>query len=138
MSTARALALVLIAGCLGACAPAAPSVDQGRFKHPLPGKTVSAGYFDLRNPTPAPITLTGVSADTGSSVEIHRTVRTGDQVRMERLKTLKVAPGETLKFEPGSYHLMLFGLERLPEQIRVTLHFADGSALEAPFEAEPW
>lgn len=138
MRTVRELALLLLAGWLAACTPAAPSVDQGRFKYPLPGKSVSAGYFDLRNPTPAPITLTRVSANIGSSVEIHRTVRTGDQVRMERLKTLNVPPGETLKFEPGSYHLMLFGLETLPEQTRVTLHFADGSTLEAPFEAEPW
>lgn len=138
MMIIRPIALLAVAALLSACAPAEPTIEQGRFKYPLPGKTVSAGYFDLRNPTDKPITLTRVSADSGSSVEIHRTVRNGDQVRMERLGALEVPAGATLSFEPGSYHLMLFGLETLPEQTGVTLHFADGSTLEAPFTAEPW
>ncbi|MEM1229432.1 MAG: copper chaperone PCu(A)C [Pseudomonadota bacterium] len=123
------------------CAPAeppAPAIEEARFKYPLPGKTVSAGYFNLRNPTAAPLVLTGVQADIGSSVEIHRTIRSGDQVRMERLTTLTVEPGSTLRFEPGSYHLMLFGLDRLPAQTTVTLEFADGRRASGTFAAEPW
>ncbi len=128
-------------GCAAGCAPAAPPepmIEQARFKVPLPGKTVSAGYFDLHNPTAAPLVLTGVRAEIGSSVEIHRTIRSGDQVRMERLTTLTIDPGQTLRFEPGSYHLMLFGLDTLPEQTTVTLEFADGRRTSGTFAAEPW
>lgn len=126
---------------LGACAPepkAELAVTQARFKLPLPGKTVSAGYFELHNATSGPETLVHVSAEVGSSVEIHRTVQRGDQVRMQRIQELPLAAGSHLSFAPGGYHLMLFGIDTLPAQTSVTLHFASGTTLTATFDAERW
>ncbi|MGI9328892.1 MAG: copper chaperone PCu(A)C [Pseudomonadales bacterium] len=126
---------------VGACAPepqAALAITQARFKLPLPGKTVSAGYFELHNSTSRAETLVRVAAEVGSSVEIHRTVQRGDRVSMERIHELPLAPGSQLSFAPGGYHLMLFGIETLPAQTRVTLHFASGTSLTATFDAERW
>lgn len=134
------LRLVTASLLLAACSsePSLPTVSDARFKEPLPGKTVVAGYFNLHNPTAEPLILSAVTANVGNSVEIHRTIRSGDQVRMERLKRLTVAPGETLRFEPGSYHLMLFGIEALPEATEVTLTFEGAPPVASPFRAEPW
>ncbi|MFK7915085.1 MAG: copper chaperone PCu(A)C [Pseudomonadales bacterium] len=143
VSLGLALLLWTVLGALtglGGCSPAPeqPVVEQGRFKEPLPGKSVVAGYFELHNPTASPWLLQSVSADTGTSVEIHRTVRNGDQVRMQRIKSLPLAPGERVSFTPGSYHLMLFGVESTPAQTRVTLHFDGDRRVTATFGSEPW
>ena len=130
------LVLITLWGC--GAAPEQPRVQQGIFKEPLPGKTVVAGYFELHNPTTKPWLLQSVSAGIGSSVEIHRTVHNGDQVRMQRIKQLPLAPGERLSFAPGGYHLMLFGITHLPKQVPVTLHFDDERTVTATFHAEPW
>ncbi len=139
----RALLASLLLGVigLGACVPepkAELAVTQARFKLPLPGKSVSAGYFELHNSTSKPETLVRVSAEVGSSVEIHRTVPRGDQVRMERIQELPLAAGSRLSFAPGGYHLMLFGIDTLPTQTSVTLHFASGTTVTATFDAERW
>ena len=141
----RWAALVLTAATmLSGCGPAPepgpqqPVVEQGRFKEPLPGKTVVAGYFELENPTASPWLLQSVSAGVGSSVEIHRTVRTGDQVRMVRIKELTLAPGERISFAPGGYHLMLFGIQETPAATQVTLHFDGDRQVTATFSSEPW
>lgn len=134
------IALMISAALLPGCSPqpTAPIVENARFKEPLPGKTVVAGYFELTNPTAQSWLLTGVSAAVGSSVEIHRTVRSGDQVRMERIKEIPLGPGERVSFAPGGYHLMLFGIEQTPQQTEVTLHFDGDRTLTAAFSAEPW
>lgn len=128
----------LLSGCGQQPAATQPVIEQGRFKEPLPGKTVVAGYFELSNPTDTPWQLESVSASVGSSVEIHRTVRTGDQVRMERIRELSLAPGERISFAPGGYHLMLFGIDATPAQTQVTLHFDGGRQVTATFGSEPW
>lgn len=131
-----ALACTALPGCTPR--PETPQVENGRFKEPLPGKTVVAGYFELSNPTEQPWILTGVRADVGSSVEIHRTVRNGDQVRMQRISEIPLAPGERVSFAPGGYHLMLFGVEATPAKTRVTLEFDGDRKLTAVFGSEPW
>ncbi len=136
----RRATIALLTLALVACTPAEPAlgVEQARFKIPLPGKTVSAGYFELRNPTAADEELVSVSANIGSSVEIHRTTERDGQVRMERIKTLSLPAGAQLSFAPGGYHLMLFGVTQLPPQTAVTLQFASGNRLTATFAAERW
>lgn len=115
-----------------------PVIEQGRLKYPLPGKTVSAGYFELHNHSSADITIIGASADAGSSVEIHRTRRQGDQVRMERIRRLPVAAGSSVSFAPGGLHLMLFGVETLPPATEITLQLEAGGSVTATFTAERW
>lgn len=132
------LMITIVPGCSTEPKADAPRVENGRFKEPLPGKTVVAGYFELSNPTTEPWLLQSVSADVGTSVEIHRTVRSGDQVRMERIKEISLAPGARVSFAPGGYHLMLFGIDAASPQTQVTLHFDGERQVAATFGSEPW
>jgi len=66
-----------------------------------------AGYFKLKNNTDRTITLAGVSSPSFAMAEMHRTETSDGVAKMVRQDNIDVPPGESLVFEPGSYHLML-------------------------------
>jgi copper(I)-binding protein len=104
----------------------------------LPGKTMTSGYFDLYNSLPHTVELVGASSSAVSSIEMHEVVQDGDTVRMRRLSSVEIAPGTTLQFAKGAKHLMLFGVNELPENLSVTLKFADGRETAATFQQQRW
>lgn len=68
---------------------------------------------------------------------MHRSTEKDGMAGMEPVLRLEVAPGETLNFAPGGYHLML--MKRLVplaigEKVNVTLLFADGAHLPVIFQ----
>ncbi|MDO4879534.1 MAG: copper chaperone PCu(A)C [Neisseria sp.] len=85
---------------------------------------VNGGVFmDLKNDTPAEITLVGGSSPAAKSVEIHEHVhaeikdpKTGQKAMGMKMQAvpggLKVAKGQTVNLKPGSYHVMLMGLTK--------------------------
>lgn len=75
-----------------------------------PGAKVTAGYFTLVNETDTEIVITGAYSPTIAKVEIHRTVIKDDVAKMELQQSVSLAPGATVEFEHGGYHLMLMEL----------------------------
>lgn len=99
-----------------------------------PGMRVMAGYMTVRNDTADSHELTGISSTQFERVEMHRTIYENDQARMEKQEIMKVESGETLKFEPGGSHLMLFNpVKRFKngDEIELTLILKNGSNLDA-------
>lgn len=104
----------------------------------LPGKNITSGYFDLHNNLTEAAELIGASSPDIRSIEMHEIVQDGDSVRMRRLTKVTIAPGETLQFASGAKHLMLFGVTELPQDLVITLKFADGRETAATFPQQRW
>ena len=99
-----------------------------------PGTSMSAAYLELSNPGALPQTVTAVTSPQYARVEMHATVVEGGIARMRGLPELVVAPGTTLRFEPGAMHLML--LQRQAGDERVTLQFWSRDSLLLTVEAD--
>lgn len=93
-----------------------------------------AGFMKLHNPTAAPITLTGVSAEAFGAVMLHRTVLDGGMAKMVHQHSISISAHSTLSFEPSGYHLMLMKPKQpvlAGEGYTLTLSYADGSRQKA-------
>jgi copper(I)-binding protein len=88
-----------------------------------PGMQVMAAYMTLKNSSESSHELSGVSSAQFERVEMHRTIIENEQARMEKQNKMTVKAGDTLKFEPGGNHLMLFNPEvRLKNGDKVDLN----------------
>jgi len=80
-----------------------------------PVQKVTAGYLTISNTGTNAAEITGGSAELAQRVEIHTTREVDGMMRMEPLPSLTVGPGERVSLAPGGHHLMLLGLERMPQ-----------------------
>lgn len=103
------------------------------------GAKVAGGYMTLTNKGTQADRLIGGSSEVAGRFEIHE-MRTEDGVmRMRQLpKGLEIKPGETVKLEPGSYHIMMMDLkEPVQEGKRVqgTLTFERAGSIKVEYVA---
>ncbi|HEU0153323.1 MAG TPA: copper chaperone PCu(A)C [Arenimonas sp.] len=101
-----------------------------------PGAASLAGYLVLRNRCAAPVEVADVESMDFGMPMIHRTVVEDGVSRMRPAGKLVVAPGGSLRFEPGGLHLMLMRpLQPLAEGdvARIRLVLADGRRVFATF-----
>ena len=147
MNTLRtcALAALLTIVCSPAAAaasvaaePAATlTISNPRIRALIPGQDTTAGYFDITNSGTTAVTLVAAESPHARLIEIHTSVQEGDKVHMRRLEQLTIAPGTTVHFRSGGTHLMLFGVEHLPEETRIELITAEGQRLVGQFKQVP-
>ena len=113
----RLIPVVLLAGLLAACnAPAPAASDQPPLLEvtdlyivdPPNGRDIASGYMRIRA-RGGDFRLVGVSAENAGRVEMHVSDMSDGQMRMRRVDGFDIAAGETLVFEKGGNHLMLFG-----------------------------
>lgn len=92
-------------------------------------RTASAAvYFELINHSHRQESLEAVSTERAATSMIHRSFEQNNVMRMEMQHNVPIAPGETLLFAPGGYHVMLMQLtEPLKEGdvFPLTLTFAN-------------
>lgn len=75
------------------------------------GKTTTAVYLTIRNRGAIGDRLLGAETALAPAIEMHQSIIDENQVmRMRKVEALLLEPGETVRFEPGSYHFMLIGL----------------------------
>ncbi|GLZ88016.1 hypothetical protein Pres01_40670 [Metapseudomonas resinovorans] len=104
----------------------------------LPGNLPAAGYFRLTNTGTQPVVLTGAQSPTYAEVMMHRSAVENGTASMQHVEKVEVAPGATVNFASGGYHLMLMQRQRpvaLGDKVEVTLQFADGQSLPVTFTA---
>ena len=131
--------LLLAAVTLPALASAADlHIENGWIRAVPPVSTTTAGYFQLHNHTDQDRVMTGLTTDIAGAGEMHTMAPQEDGTRrMRRLPEVPVPAGETVVFEPGAKHLMLFRLQRPlveGEKIPVCLTFSEGEPVCAEFE----
>jgi copper(I)-binding protein len=121
---------LILSALLTASAQAADvTVTQGWFRA-LPPSVPSGGYFTLHNGGAKKITLSEVQSPACGMLMMHKSSNGG----MAHVMTLDVAPGETLAFAPGGYHLMCMDAKLKPgATVPVTFTFSQGAKLAANF-----
>lgn len=99
-------------------------VKQAYVKQPIPGVSVTSAYMNITNTSDKVITLKNVSSNVSKFTELHDSVIKNDKMIMRQIKSLNIAPQQTVTFEPGAQHIMLMGLtQKLKEGEKVTINF---------------
>ena len=130
------MAVLSASAAVGAAPDCMPVIESPWVRAAPPGAASLAGYLVLRNPCEAAVEVAGVESKDFGMPMIHRTVVEDGVSRMRPAGKLVVAPGGTLRFEPGGLHLMLMRpLRPLAggDVARIRLVLADGRRVFAEF-----
>ncbi len=83
------------------------------WSRPAAKGMTGVGYLSVSNKGAAADTLVAVETDAAERVEIHETSTAMGVMRMKKLEAgIAIAPGQTVKLEPGGKHVMLIRLKR--------------------------
>ena len=78
-----------------------------------PGGKVGGAFVTLVNTGDAPDRLVSASSGVAERVELHTHIKDGDVMRMREVEGgIPLPPGETVKLQPGGFHIMLLGLNQ--------------------------
>jgi len=134
---AAALALALALGAAASAAERPISVDSAWARPTADGATVGGGYLVIRNAGREADRLEGASSPRAARVEMHESRIEAGIARMREVASLPVAPGGSVRFEPGGLHLMLVGLRGAlvaGQRVPLTLRFARAGTVETALE----
>ncbi len=133
---AAVLAIIItVGGALTGCSPGERvAIENARVRALIPGQDKTVAYMDVHNGTRTPVTLVGAVSRKVQTIEFHTTRMEDGVMRMRRLDEVTVDPGETIQFQPGGRHLMLFGVRSLSQVLEIELRFTDGTTTEVSFE----
>lgn len=112
-------------------------ISNAWLKESIPGSDNGAGYFTISNTGTTDITVVGAKTNASRAVEVHQHILRDGMMRMRRVPELNIEAGKTIVFQPGGYHLMLFGVKNTfkpGDQVEFELHFSDGDSVS--FDAE--
>ncbi|MCW1428440.1 copper chaperone PCu(A)C [Novosphingobium sp. JCM 18896] len=143
------LALLALSACGEANKPAAQPSDAAAMPDAKPGITVADGmlslpvvkgrpgaaYFAVTNGSAAAVTLAAVTIDGAAKAEMHET-KGGT---MAPLGMIELKPGESVRFERGGKHVMVFDLAETVKAggtAEMTLTFAGGDKVSVPLKVE--
>lgn len=130
------LALAAVAALtVASAAHAAPRIEAA-WSRPAAKGTTAAGFMTLRNPGGPADALVAVASPLAGGVMIHQSGMSGGMASMQMLDRVPVAPGATVEFKPGGYHLMFMDLARslkVGDRLPATLSFASGAKVKAVF-----
>jgi len=104
-----ATCLLLLASLSRLIAAAQPSAlsAQDAWIRATPGVDVAAVYLTLHNSGTQPVVVSGVRSPAAGVAMIHMTAMVNGQSTMRAHESLRIAPGETVRFAPGGLHIML-------------------------------
>ena len=115
--------LIMLAAC---SAPQPPLVASDvEITKPMPGHSMSAGYFVLSNNTDQDIRITGAKSPQFGNVQIHETTVEDGVARMRRIDALVVPAKGQVTLERGGKHLMLMKAGDLEDTVLLEL-LSDG------------
>jgi copper(I)-binding protein len=117
-----------------------PLVAQNAWVRATPGADMAAAYMTLRNVSSNAVTVTGVESPIAGHAMIHESTVQGGQSRMRPREQLVVAPGATVKFEPGGLHVMLHDLRQpltVGQSVPLIITLAGGGTLQVTAAVRP-
>lgn len=128
------LVLALSASAVMAAAPGV-EVANPRIRL-LPGDLPLAGYFDMHNSGKQAVSLTGASSADFGMVMMHMSMHKNGEASMMMVDKIDIAPGKTVSFAPGGYHLMLMHRKKdlkAGDKVLIDLDFSDGHKMNVQF-----
>lgn len=111
------------------------------WTRPTPeGAKAGAVYLSLTNSGSEADTLIAVESQIAGKTQLHQTIDEGGVMKMRPVEGgIALAPGATVQFKPGGYHIMLLDLkQRLLEGQRfpLTLTFAKSGTIDVEVSVE--
>jgi len=100
-----------------------------------------AGYFSLLNVSSSPVSLVAIKTSSYEKVEIHEMTHVDGLMKMAKIDSLDIAPGEKVTLEPGGKHLMLINPRKTIKaggSVRLKLIFKSGKiqVIDIPINAK--
>ena len=122
----------VMAGTLKISAPWARATPKGA--------SVGGGYMTITNTGTAPDRLIGGATAIASQFEVHEMKMDNGVMKMRPVAGgLEIQPGQTVKLDPGGYHIMFVGLKEQLMQgdhFKATLDFAKAGKVDVDFTIE--
>lgn len=134
-----AACLALLAAAVSAAAPPVLTAQEAWIRA-TPGVDVAAAYLTLRNAGTQPVVVTGVRSPAAESAMIHETKLINGESTMRPQESLRIAPGEAVRFAPGGLHIMLHGLKRplaVGDEVPVTVLLEGGGSVTVLARVRP-
>ena len=134
------IALVVVSGGQSSASPVEGSADvrdqlsvrDAWVAEALPGQSMTAAYMIISNQGDVDEELLSVESEVAEKVELHKMEQQGEMMRMRRVDSIVIGPGEEVELEPGGLHIMLIGLTREVKEgdtIEFKLNFESGANL---------
>jgi phosphatidylserine decarboxylase len=102
-----------------------------------PGAGVNAAYLLITNQGRHGIRLLSVSSPAFAKIEIHKNIIVNNIASMEYFAGIDIDAGQTLRFQPGDFHLMLYnGGDNIKAGNVITLSFTFADGIHLDTEAE--
>ena len=107
--------LALAAGALFSSAALAQVSVTDVWARATVAQQKTAGVFmNVRSGSPA--RLVGVKSPVAASAEVHEMKMQGQTMSMHQVDGVALPAGQEVRFDPGGYHVMLFGLKQQLKQ----------------------
>lgn len=133
LAITAALTLGVTPAALAQTAPTL-TVHDAWVRQPTGDRKEAGVFATVENSSATPRAIVSASADIADKVELHEMKMVGAMMRMSPVKQIEVPARGKVELKPGGYHVMLFGLKRMPmagDTFRLTLMFDDGSTASA-------
>jgi copper(I)-binding protein len=115
---------------------ASPLVAQDAWVRVTPAADMAVAYVTLRNVSATAVTQSPIAGH----AMIHETKVEGGQSKMRPHEQLVVAPGATIKLEPGGLHVMLHDLKQpltVGQKVPLVILLAGGGTLQVTAAVRP-
>lgn len=99
-------------------------VENARVFIPFKGRTMTAGYGEVKNLTDKEIVLKIVKDDKFKAIELHESYKQDGKMGMRRIEEFKIPANGELNLKPGGHHLMFFNpVKELTKDEKVNITF---------------
>ena len=96
-----------------AVAAADIQVANAWLRELIPGQNNTVAYLQLHNSGLEGRQLSAVESNFAQRAELHTQIMTNGMMRMRKLDKLDIGASETVAFDAGGHHIMLFGVDEL-------------------------
>ena len=111
-------------------------ISDGSIRLLPPGTPNTSAYFQIENKGSKDVFLVGASSEISDTLELHNHIMKGEVMKMVQQEQVRIPAGESVSFEPGGLHVMVFGLKApLSEKQKVTINLLTQDGASHSFEA---
>lgn len=132
--------LFVVAACGSQQSGVKPEVSAAWVRPPMGEGAPAAGYMTITSTSDVADWLVAVTTPAAEDVELHETMAgASGMTAMQPVDRIEVAPGATVKLEPGGYHLMLLGLTEelvVGQMIELTVTFEESGTFVVQAEVK--
>lgn len=112
-------------------------ISRTNVRANVPGSDNTTAYMLVENLTKEDVRIVGAESNVSEFTELHSHKMDGDTMIMRHEKYVDVDAGESVRFAPNGYHIMLIGLEKRVkhgEQATITLKYDDNTSQSFKFD----